>query len=264
MPSSLYGSPKTKKNVLAGVVFERHTNLHGLGLTLKSKLQTELDLLLKSCWGAFPSDFIDHHIFTADAMIVARIKHDCVGVCIMSVKKILGLKIHYIEFLLVDKPYQKSGLGSLLFYLVIRGEVLRNMVSMFIGKPLEVFFITPNIKVLSRMAKFASFMYPNPYLADKESLIPPADEQTWLIANEIIRQSDNPSRRLDRRGLVLHDSYVNTPWLVYNNDTAPWHSSEQLNAFAKRYLGYHNAEDKEFLVRAHINLFSLLRYLFHP
>ncbi|MEK7635972.1 MAG: hypothetical protein AAB405_02680, partial [Patescibacteria group bacterium] len=179
----------------------------------------------------------------------------------MSYKKIFNKKVHYIEFLVIKKDFQKSGLGSHLFYLILIDDILKNLL-LILFKPLEIMFITPNIRVLSRMAKFSSFIYPNPYLANSEGKIIEADDLTLKMANKLIQNSDNPNRKINREGLVLENSYFNMPWLIYNNDNAPWHSNERINKFVKRYLGYHNGDDKEFIVRAHINLFSLLRYLY--
>ena len=125
----------------------------------------------------------------------------------------------------------------------------------------DKFFITPNIRVLSRMAKFASFAYPNPHTADTNGQILPADDKTWKIATTILKKSDNPYRVLEREGLVLIDSYAKTPWLIYNNDNAPWHAENSINVFTRRYLGYHSGQDREFMVRAHINLVSVIKYL---
>lgn len=123
-------------------------------------------------------------------------------------------------------------------------------------------FITPNIRALVRMAKFASFIYPNPYSARDDGSIPPADEITWLTAQELISGSDKPNRPLDREGLVLRGSYIDTPWLIYGPDNAPWVDDPKVISFVKRYMGYHNREDKELVVRAHITLISLIKYLF--
>jgi hypothetical protein len=131
------------------------------------------------------------------------------------------------------------------------------------GRHIEIFFITPNIRVLSRMARFASFIYPNPLISDENGSIPEADDVTWQIAREMLRTSNNPSRKLERDGLVLHGSYNETPWLIYNNDTAPWHANRLMNTFARKYLGYHTSEDKEFMVRAQINLVSIIKYFLH-
>jgi hypothetical protein len=245
------------------ITLEKLFNLKFLDSSLKAVLSKDIQSLLSNCWGPFPDNFVEKHILEADKMIIARVQNRCIGLCVMSVRSVLGIRIHYIEFLLVNKEFQKSGLGLFLSFMMIKQEIFKNFSSILIGKPLEIFFITPNIRVLSSTARFASFIYPNPYLADKNGIIGPADEETWSIAQELLRVSDNPNRELERIGLVLKKSYANMPWLIYNNDTAPWHRNESINVFARNYLGYHNNEDREFMVRVHINFFSIVRYLLH-
>ena len=241
---------------------EEYYRLEKLESRTKHELHSEISSLLTKCWGPFPSHFIDQHIFHSDKILIARTGERSVGFCVMSFKQVLGVKIHYVEFLVVDPSFQKSGLGSHLFFVIIREEIIRDIWQLLMGKPLEIFFITPNVRVLCQMAKFSSFIYPNPNLRDANGRIFPADEKTWDIALELLKNSDNPHRELEREALVLKDSYATTPWLIYNNDTAPWHAKDEVNVFAKRYLRYHKNEEREFMVRAHINLFSVIRYLF--
>jgi len=243
------------------VTFEKYSDDSLKSADDRIELENEIDVLLKNCWGAFPKDFIQSHIFKAHTIMVARAENACVAFCAISIKKILGRTIHYVEFLIVDKPFQKSGLGSFLFFWSIKEELLKSFLNLLLGKPMIIFFITPNVRVVSRIARFADFTYPNPHTADSLGTVPPADEETWLISRELLKNSDNPGRELSREGLVIKQSYVNTPWLIYNNDTAPWHSSEKINIFARKYLGYHTGEDKELMVRAHLDLFSTIRYL---
>lgn len=245
------------------VVFKKYYNLQKSADLTKDKLFSDIDKLLKNTWGTFPADFVFTHILTADKILIAMVGDNCIGFCVTNIKTILNLKINYVEFLIVGKEFQKSKIGSYLFFISIKEEIYGNFLRLVLGGSLEIAFITPNIRTLSHMARFASFIYPNPYLANKEGYIHIADEDTWVIANEILKNSDYPNRKLDRNGLVLHQSYVNTPWLIYNNDNAPWHGNENINLFVRRYLGYHTGEDREFIVRARINIFSFLRYLLY-
>jgi GNAT superfamily N-acetyltransferase len=125
--------------------------------SIKQKLHGEIDSLLTKCWGSFPPHFVEQHIFHSYKILVARAGRRHIGFCVMSIKNVLGVKIHYVEFLVVDPEYQKSGLGSHLFFVIIRKEIVRNLGQLLLGKPLGVFFITPNVRVLSRMAKFANY-----------------------------------------------------------------------------------------------------------
>ena len=249
--------------IKTNIIFEKYPDLQKINDETKYKLKNEINDLLTKSWGTFPSDFIDGHIFGTKKILIARVKERCVGFCVTSIKIILGIKINYIELLVVDTHFQKSKIGSQLFFRSIKEEILKNILHLLLGKSLEIVFITPNIRTLAHMARFASFIYPNPYLADEKGSIGLADDETWIIANELIKNSDNPGRKLERNGLVLHQSYVNTPWLIYNNDNAPWHGKEKINTFAKRYLGYHTGEDREFVVRAHINFLSFIRYILY-
>ncbi len=243
------------------VYLEKYKNIKKNEVVAFENLKNEVKSLLNNCWGIFPDDFIEKHILSADNLIIARVENECVGLCAMSLYNLLNLKIHYIEFLLVNKSFQRSGLGLFLSFRMMRDEIVKNILSIFLGKPLEVFFITPNIRVLSSTAKIASFIYPNPYLSDHFGRIPMADDETWNIARELLKRSDNPNRELLREGLVLKSSYASMPWLIYNNDSAPWDKNEKINVFARNYLNYHKGEDREFMVRAHINLLSIIKYI---
>ena len=245
------------------IILKEHSNLQSLDVHTKQKLLIEIHYLLTSVWGTFPNDFVEVHIFNAYKIYIAYIGERCVGLNVVSLRTLAGVMIFYSEFLAIDKDYQNSSLGSYLFFIGIKDELLKRIYDLLSGTPLEVFFITPNIRVLSRIAKFASFSYPNPYATDAAGRVPLADDKTWEMAQQLLAASDNPERRLDREGLVLYDSYAKTPWLVYDSQSAPWHRNEKMNAFAKRYLGYEKREDKEFIVRAQITLFSIFKYFLH-
>jgi hypothetical protein len=262
MSHTTYHSLKINKKFFH-VTLEEYTELETLNDHDKRKLTVEIHFLLTNAWGAFPNNFVEEHIFNSDKMLIAKIDKKLVGICNLNIKNVQGKKIHYLEFLVIDKEYQNSGLGSYIFFRCIKSEIFKNIFNLLSGQPLEIFFITPNIRVLSRMARFSSFIYPNPYLADSQGRIPLVDQETWEIAHTILKMSDNPARNLEREGLVLFGSYAETPWLIYNNDNAPWHHQDKLNIFARRYLGYHKNEDKEFMVRSHLNIFSIFRYIFY-
>jgi len=233
-----------------------------LGEKEKTILLGEIDALLKNAWGKFDINFLENHTLTSEQITVARIGDELIGFCAINKKKILNKVVHYIEFTVIRKDFQKLGLGTRLSFLALRKVMLKNIFQI-IFKPIEIMFITPNIRVLAKVAALADFVYPNPYEADKATgKIIPADDETWEMAQEIIRLSDNPMRRLDKDGLVLHGSYASMPWLLYDNEQIPWHSDNAVNNFAKHYLGYGKKEDKEFIVRARIGMGSLIRYYF--
>lgn len=251
---------KTEKRAY-DVEIEKYTNVENLKEEKKEFLVKEINTVLSDAWGSFPQDFVRKHVLDDKHLLIAHIDNEVIGFCAVELKKILDIRVHYVEFLVIKKKYQNTGLGPHLFYLTLKGIVLKNIFSI-LSRPLEIMFITPNIRVLSSMARFASYIYPNPYHADENGEIASADDFTWSLATELILQSDKPHRKIDREGLVLHGSYCDMPWLIYENSNIPWHKNNVINLFAKRYLGYGNGEDKEFVVRAHIGVFSFLKYIY--
>ncbi len=243
------------------VILEKYNCIQNLDLFSRNKIKRDINSVIVNSWGMFPDEFVEQHILGSNKIIIAKINGRSIGLAVMSIKEVLKKKIHYIEFVLIDKEFQKNGLGALISFSVIREEIVKNLFLMLFGNSLEIFYITPNIRVLTFSSRLSSFAYPNPYLADKSGYIQDADDKTWVIALELLKKSDNPNRRLERNGLVLHKSYANMPWLIYNNDNAPWHSDDKINLFAKRYLGYHTGEDREFMVRLRINFLSLVKFL---
>lgn len=244
------------------IKFEKYTNLSNLESSNVSVLIRALQSILKDAWGEFPQNFIEEHIFkNTHTLILATLNDGYIGFCALSYKNILDKKINYIEFLVVKKKYQNSGLGSKLTYLILRKDLLKSFLKVP-PTPLKIMFITPNVRVLASTSKFCSFIYPNPYLSDENGKIFPADETTFEMAKELIKKSDNPRRIIIREGLVLEGSYRNTPWLIYKEENIPWHSNEKINNFAVKYLGYGSGTDKEFIVRAEMTIMSLIKYLF--
>jgi len=230
-----------------------------LGEKEKTILLGEIDALLKNAWGKFDINFLENHTLTSEQITVARIGDELIGFCAINKKKILNKVVHYIEFTVIRKDFQKLGLGTRLSFLALRKVMLKNIFQI-IFKPIEIMFITPNIRVLAKVAALADFVYPNPYEADKTTgKIAFADDETWGMARELIKISDNPNRRLDREGLVLHGSYSSMPWLIYDIDKIPWHRKDIINKFARRHLSYGKKEDKEFVVRVRVDILTLIK-----
>src|SRR3989344_7158200 len=230
-----------------------------LGEKEKTILLGEIDALLKNAWGKFDINFLENHTLTSEQITVARIGDELIGFCAINKKKILNKVVHYIEFTVIRKDFQKLGLGTRLSFLALRKVMLKNIFQI-IFKPIEIMFITPNIRVLAKVAALADFVYPNPYETDhSDARIAPADDETWAMARELIKISDNPNRRLDREGLVLHGSYASMPWLIYDIDKIPWHRKDIINKFARRHLSYGKKEDKEFVVRVRVDILTLIK-----
>lgn len=255
---------KTKKGERHSIEFEKYNynNVLSPNINRKQILSEEMDSILKDCWGLFPSDFIEKHIFDEKCrIIIAKHSNEFIGFCVLSLRNISEVNVHYVEFLAIKRNFQNFGLGPYLFYLIIYEDIKRNFLKLLF-EPIEIMFITPNTRALMRMAKFASFIYPNPYLADNNGTIPQADDLTWKMAQGLIDSSDKPDRKLYREGLVLEGSYAETPWLIYGPENAPWVKNPKIIGFVKKYMGYHNKEDKELIVRAQITLGSVFKYLF--
>ena len=225
----------------------------------KDKLFKEIDDLIENAWGKFDLKFLENHLLKSTLISTARIRNELVGFCSISKKEIFKKKVYYFEFTIIRNDFQKLGLGTRLSFLALRRIMLKNIFQI-IFKPIEIMFITPNIRVLAKVAALADFVYPNPYEADKATgKIIPADDETWGMARELIKISDNPNRRLDREGLVLHGSYSSMPWLIYDIDKIPWHRKDIINKFARRHLSYGKKEDKEFVVRVRVDILTLIK-----
>ena len=225
-------------------------------------LKLHIDSILKDAWGKFPDDFIEKHVLRSQKIVLAKENNEYVGFCCVSIKNVLEKKIHYIEFLVVKKAFQNMNLGSKLLGMTMRNSLIK-IVPIILFNPFEVMFITPNVRVLTWMAKFAKYIYPNPCLSNKEGVILQADDTTWKMAQDIIRQSDMPHRKIYRGGLVLEGSYQRTPWLIYQIDDIPWSNNpdKRINKFAEKYLNYKKREGKEFVVRAQFGFLSIVKYI---
>ncbi len=230
------------------------------GFICKKELTLHIREILKDSWGEFPDDFVVQHIIDSERVSLVYEKQNPTAVCSLDVLKIQNKKVYYIEFLAVKKKYQHNKIGSRLIKSMVIYALLKNIHTLFF-RPLEIMFITPNIRILCCASKIAHFIYPNPYDANKDGSIVSSDEETWAMVQELLQKSDRPNRQLTREGSVLHDSYSDLPWLVYKGKNIPWHRNEKINEFAKKYLGYGKTKDKEFVVRMQLSLKSVLKYV---
>ena len=225
----------------------------------KQIILEEIYHLVKHSWGEFEKDFLEEHILKSERLMVGWHDYKLIGFCAMRKKNILNKDVHYIEFTVVHKDFQNSELGTKLTYGVLRSLFLKNIFKI-IFKPIEVMFITSNIRTISRAARFAHFIYPNPYLADSETgKIPLPDNKTWLMAKTLVKE-ESPECILKREGLVLSGFYLNRPWFIYQISKIPWHYNKIINKFVDRYLGYNKKDGKEFVVRVQFGIISLLKY----
>lgn len=230
------------------------------GLSNKKRLTSEIRSILKDSWGEFPDSFVVDHVINSERVLVAHHENEPIAVCSLDVLEIKKKQVYYIEFLAVKKKYQRQKIGSFLIRSMVVHILLRDFFDLLF-KPLEVMFITPNIRVLCFASQVAHFIYPNPHLTKEDGTVEEADEETWLMTRELLDKSDRPNRFLEREGNVLHGSYDSMSWLIYDEENIPWHQEEHINNFAKKYLGYGKREDKEFIVRMQLSLRSLLNYV---
>jgi hypothetical protein len=219
----------------------------------------DINKLLRKSWGDFPRSFVFRHVLTAQVLTVVWNKKRLIGFCAINQKEINQRKVIYAEFLIIDPKFQGQSIAPKLFFRALI-KLLGLKAIKIIYKPIEIFFITPNIRVLSLFSRYAAFIYPDLTKIDKNGAIPKADYETWCMAREIVKKSEMPYRKLEREGLILHGSYSSSPWLRYSEEM-PWHRKSKLNVFAKRYLKYGKGSDLEIIVRGKITFSSLLKYL---
>lgn len=225
-------------------------------------LAKEIYHVIKESWAEFSIEFINSHIISCDAIILARNGGKIVGFCAVTDKYICNKRISYVEFTAILPQYQNKKVGPAITLIALREKIFKRWFEFLLGK-FELMFITPNIRVLATIAKYSSFIYPNPYLADDvEYKIADADNETWAMACQLIQKSDQPHRHIDRNGLVLHGSYAQTPWQIVRGNNIRWHNNDKVNNFAKRYLKYGKCEDREFIVRARFGVRGLTCFLF--
>lgn len=232
-----------------------------LSITKKQTILDEAFKLIKISWGEFDRKFIEDHLNKSEKISLAWGKNELLGICAVSKKNIANKIIYYIEFTVVRPKFQNSELGTKLTFRALRNVFIKNFIKI-IYDPIEIMFITPNIRTISRAARLAEFIYPNPYEADQlTGKIELADDKTWFLAKELVKD-ENPKCILKREGLVLSGFYFSMPWFIYEDTKIPWHYNKIINKFADRYLGYNKKDGKEFVVRAQFGIISLLKYCF--
>jgi GNAT superfamily N-acetyltransferase len=215
----------------------------------RSQVIDELKRVLSVTWGKFPEIFFNEHVVKSEILVLAFVEGKLIGFCAASNKRIRHKNILYVEFLIVDPAYQRKGIGSrMLRKLFIRQMFVKNFPNSLFH-PLDVMFITPSIRVLRLVAKTATRVYPNIYNMDMSGRVPAADVETWNLARSLIARSDNPSRKILREGLVLLDSYRNTPWLKPDKSFTNTNDGVA-RRFVKTYMKPESDEDREFIVRA--------------
>lgn len=206
-------------------------------------------------WGDFGVDFIKDHVINCKyLLLVFTIDKKLVAYAAVNEKFYLSKKFYYFEFLIIHPEYQKLGLGDKIIKYLYKKILLKNLI---LGKlSINLITISPNPRILGILSRRSLNMYPNPKFF-KNGHINEANDDIWFIAQEVLKNSYNPNRKLDRQGLVLHDSYKSIPWLIYNFKNVPWDYNKIVNDFCNTYLEYKNKKGKEFIIIAKIGILSL-------
>jgi hypothetical protein len=210
--------------------------------------------LTKKAWGDFGIKFIKKHILESDYLILLYNKNLIKGFLSLNEKKVINQKYYYIEFLVIDPEIQKIGLSKELIKLALKKIFLTNILKgrLFIN----IITISPNPKIIGMISRRSSEMYPNPeeFINNK---LPKASDKYWKIANIILKDSWNPNRKLDREGLVLHNSYKHMPWLIYKPNNVPHDKDIKINIFCNSYLNYKKETGNEFIIIAKLNIYKI-------
>lgn len=221
------------------------------------------DHILSESWGRFERGFLKNHILRpGNVIVIASISDKPIGFSAVSFKNMGNRNVHYVEFTAITKDFQSKKLGVIITQLAIKKSItlhaLRGLTS-----GVDIMLITPNIRVVATLAKQADYIYPNPFLYNGNYLdFPMPNNETFSMASELIKNSDNPGRVINQRGLVVEGSYKDTPWLLYSkSNPAPLHYDEQVNKFAVDFLDYGKGADKEFIVHARISPINVIKKL---
>lgn len=249
--NSINGSKK--KQILLEALFESKK----LELT-KILLLKNIDELIERVWGKFGKEFIIHHIVQADRLVIARSENIIVGISAASNKKVLHHNILYLEFTAIAESFQGYNLTTIMNAFLIMDEYLNGFIQR-LGRPLEVFTITRNLRVIGALQHYASYIYPDPEQIEKYGHLLPANDETWALAQEIVRFSWNPGRQLLREGNVLIGSYENAPWLI--TPKVQKHYKKSIRDMGDNYLHFRSGEDREFIVHVKFSMGSIIKYL---
>lgn len=223
-----------------------------------SLLFNELKTLLVASWGEFNELFLNDHIISSKYIIIAVIENNIIGFISINERNIYKRHYYYFEFLVVDPKYQSLNISNQLIRLFFQKIFIEHILKFNIY--LHLITISPNPKILGMISRRAIWMYPDPKKFNGYKLYP-ADEHTYRIAQKIIDDSYDPDRKLDKEGLVLHDSYKDTPDLIYNYEKVPWDHDQNINILCDRYLDYKKGYGKEFVIIAKFKLLSLKLFI---
>lgn len=228
---------------------------------VRKRVQNDIAALLRQSWGDCGSQLIEHIVNNAKWLLVLRLKDKVAGVSVVHKKRIVQKTVYDIELTALLPEIRALRLMERINALLFPSIFLDNLVSNR-RLTVEMMFTTPNPKVLGCAARIASFIYPDPFLFNKEKKkLPPPDEETWQMAQEFISQELPENMRLHKDGCVVDGSYTDRPWLIYKEDEVPWHWDERVNDFCDAYLRYEEELGRKFVVRTKLTPKSVLLYL---
>jgi hypothetical protein len=218
----------------------------------KIHLIKRISKLINSSWGEFDDKFIEEHIINSYLLLTISKNKQLVGFASINERDFFKQKYYYFEFLAIKPIYQSKGLAKKLIKKITKKILFKSILNFKLS--INLITISPNPRILSLIYKVSKKIYPNPYKPNKK-----INKKKWYIAQKIIEESNKPNRFIDKNGLVLYDSYKDTPWLIYDYDKVPWNKDERINKFCDKLLNFKDKKGKEFIIIAKISILKLLK-----
>lgn len=225
---------------------------------LKIFLLKNIDSVIDKTWGKFGKDFILRHIIKANLLKIVRDNDKIVGIASATKKEYGGQEILYLEFTVISEKYQGYNLSSILNAEFVIDEFFSKIYKWWF-KPLTIVTITRNLRVMGALSKFATYVYPDANEFTRNGKLSEAPDWVWSITNDILLNSWNPKRKIEREGNVLIGSYENTPWLLV--DQTQKYYKDSVKEMAEKYLELQKKADKEFILFAQYSLVSMMKIL---
>jgi hypothetical protein len=208
-------------------------------------------------WGDFGREFIYNHVILSKFLLVITNGDEIIGYAAVNIKIYNKKKYFYFEFLIIKQSYRRYKLSSDLIKFLMKKIFLKNLLNGHLC--INFITITPSPIIIGMISRRSFIMYPNPKQYIDGIIEDPSDE-TWSLAKEVLANSHNPNRKLEKNGLVLNDSYLNNKLLIYNLHNVPWDEDGRVNKFCDHYLQYAKLTGREFLVIARLCLLTFKRY----
>jgi len=222
------------------------------------RLERQIYNLTIKSWGDFGRTFINKHVLESEYLLVSFKDADLVGYASVEVLELSQKKYYYFEFLVVDPAYQGVGLSKEILKRLLLRVMMENIFNLRLY--FNIVTITPNPRVVSLISRLSDWMCPDVGFYNKNGFLLPADDAIWELAQNILQSSHDPSRELDRVGLVLHNSYRFLRNLIYRKEAVPWDRDRAINSFCADYLHYEKENGDEFLVFASLSLKKIINF----